>query len=557
MQVRRALVSVYDKTGVVDFARGLAEMGIEVISTGNTARELADAGVPVTPVEKVTGFPEMLDGRVKTLHPAIHGGILADRSRPDHLAAIQQHGIQPIGLVVCNLYPFRETVARENVTVAEAMDNVDIGGPAMIRAAAKNWASVGVVVCPDDYPSVLLALQENDGVLPDDMRLRLATKAFAHTAAYDASISAFFEAMGEGFPPETLVLEYYRTKQLRYGENPHQKGALYAQPNPPKGTVAVARQLSGKDLSFTNILDLDAALELVKEFDRPAAAIIKHTNPCGVAVADSLVEAFISAREADNISRYGGVIALNRKLDVETAQEITRMGGMYESVIAAVRPGMPTIEVTATSRGSWYEAIIAPSYAKEALEILQQRKYWGSSIRILETGAFPAKKGRRERRTWDMRTVAGGLLLQDPDWGEVTRKDLKVVTERQPTDDEIEAMLFAWKVVKHVKSNAAVLARGDLHSGGAGYRAVGVGTGQQNRADPVALAIERAGALAEGSVLASEALFPKPDGPELAAKAGVTAIIQTGGSVEDEKVIEVANRYNMAMVFTGMRHFKH
>ena len=557
MQVRRALISVYDKRGVAEFARGLVEMGVEIVSTGKTAVEISSAGVPVTPIDRVTGFPEMLDGRVKTLHPAIHAGILADRTRPDHMAALEEHGIVPIGLVVSNLYPFRETVAREDVTVAEAMDNVDIGGPAMIRAAAKNWASVGVVVDPDDYPEVLLALEENDGELPDDLRLQLATKAFTHTAAYDAAISAFFQSMGEGVPPETLVLEFYRTKQLRYGENPHQKGAFYASANPPKGTVASARQLSGRDLSFTNILDLDAALELVKDFDKPAAAIIKHTNPCGVATAETLVEAFISAREADNISRFGGIIAVNRRLDAETAREITRMGGVYESVLTVVRPGLPAIEVPVVSRGSYYEAIIAPSYSKEALELLQQRKYWGQTIRIMECGPLPGKKERRQRRQWDVRSVAGGLLLQEPDFGEITRRDLKVVTERAPTDEEIEAMLFAWKVVKRVKSNAAVLARGDLHTGGRGFRAVGIGTGQQNRADPVAAAVQRAGALAEGSVLASEAFFPKPDGPEIAAKAGVTAIIQTGGSNEDEKVIEVANRYGMAMVFTGMRHFRH
>ena len=557
MRVRRALISVYNKQGVAEFARGLTELGVEIISTGNTARELTSAGIPVIPIDRVTGFPEMLDGRVKTLHPAVHAGILADRSRPDHMIALEQRGITPIDLVVANLYPFRETVARPNITVAEAMDNVDIGGPAMIRAAAKNWASVGVVVDPNDYSEVLRALEENDVCLPDDLRFRLAAKAFAHTAAYDAAISSYFESMGEGVPPQTLVMEFRKTRDLRYGENPHQKGAFYAHPNPPRGSVAVARQISGKDLSFTNILDLDAALELVKDFDKPAAAIIKHTNPCGVAVADTLVEAFISAREADNISRFGGIIALNRRVDAETAREITRMGGVYEMVLTAVRPGMPMIEVPAVVRGSYYEAIIAPSYSREALEIIQQRKYWGSTIRIMECGPLPSKKERRERRYWDVRTVTGGLLLQEPDFGEITRRDLKVVTERAPTEEEVEAMLFAWKVVKRVKSNAAVLARADLHGGGKGFRAVGIGTGQQNRADPVAMAVQRAGALAEGAVLASEAFFPKPDGPEIAAKAGVTAIIQTGGSTEDEKVIEVANRYGMAMVFTGMRHFRH
>ncbi|MGC8834390.1 MAG: bifunctional phosphoribosylaminoimidazolecarboxamide formyltransferase/IMP cyclohydrolase, partial [Armatimonadota bacterium] len=298
MRVRRALISVYDKRGVVEFARGLTELGVEIISTGNTARELTSAGIPVIPVDRVTGFPEMLDGRVKTLHPAVHAGILADRSRPDHMMALEKSGITPIDLVVSNLYPFRETVARPSVTVAEAMDNVDIGGPAMIRAAAKNWASVGVVVDPNDYSEVLRALEENDVCLPDELRFRLAAKAFAHTAAYDAAISSYFESMGEGIPPQTLVMEFHKTRDLRYGENPHQRGAFYAHPNPPRGSVAVARQISGKDLSFTNILDLDAALELVKDFDKPAAAIIKHTNPCGVAVADTLVEAFISAREA-------------------------------------------------------------------------------------------------------------------------------------------------------------------------------------------------------------------------------------------------------------------
>jgi phosphoribosylaminoimidazolecarboxamide formyltransferase/IMP cyclohydrolase len=543
-QVKRALISVSDKTAVVEFARGLAEQGTEILSTGGTAKLLAQNGVPVTPVEQVTGFPEMMDGRVKTLHPAVHGAILADRAVPAHMEALASMGGAPIDLVCVNLYPFEATVAREGVTLAEAVENIDIGGPAMIRSAAKNHAHVAVVTSPEQYGAVLEELTRT-GMLSLETRQQLAMAAFQRTSQYDAAISAYL-ARQFGNPkskiqnpksnvlPDPLQISLPQSQALRYGENPHQRAAFYREPGITEACAGTARQLHGKELSFINMLDMDAALELVKEFEQPAAAIIKHTNPCGCAVAGTLTEAYRLARDAELPpfnppgSRFGGIIALNRLLDAATAEEI-------------VQPG------------SFYEVIVAPGYEPEALEMLRERKIWGPNVRLMEVGPLPrpAERGRGSAGLagWDLKRVVGGLLVQERDLLDPKPEDLQVVTERRPTEPELEDLLFAWKVVRHVKSNAIVLARGG--------QLIGLGAGQVNRAVPVELAVQMAGPRAQGSALASDAYFPHPDGPESAAKAGVKAIIQPGGSKKDEDAIAVANRYRMAMVFTGHRHFRH
>jgi phosphoribosylaminoimidazolecarboxamide formyltransferase/IMP cyclohydrolase len=535
-KIRRALISVSDKAGVVELARGLAALGVEIISTGGTMRVLAAADVPVTTVESVTGYPEMMEGRVKTLHPAIHGSLLADRSKPEHMEALGQHGFSPIDLLVVNLYPFEATAAREGATRAEVIESIDIGGPAMIRSAAKNADSVAVVVSPADYSAILEELRLDGGGISASTRRRLARAAFAHTAAYDAAIASYLQAgedPTETVLPETLPLAFRKKQDLRYGENPHQRAAFYVRAT-AEPSVATAKQLNGRELSFINILDANAALELVKEFERPAAAIIKHTNPCGCAVAETPVEAYRLARDGELApfnppgSRFGGIIALNRPVDVATAEEI-------------VLPG------------SYYEVIIAPEFAPEAVRIFAERRGWGENVRVLAVGPLSPTHTLNEVAPGlprlDFRSVVGGLLVQERDMRPLDRTALQVVTASAPTESEYDDLLFAWSVVKHVKSNAIVLARGG--------QLVGVGAGQMNRALPVQLAIQMAGPRAEGSVLASDALFPIPDGPEHAGKAGVRAIIQPGGARRDEEVIAVANRYGMAMVFTGVRCFRH
>jgi phosphoribosylaminoimidazolecarboxamide formyltransferase/IMP cyclohydrolase len=527
----RALISVSDKSGLVPFARGLAEIGWEILSTGGTASALTAAGVPVIPIEAVTGFPEMMDGRVKTLHPAVHGAILADRGRLEHMEALRSIFGTPIDLVVVNLYPFQETVARPDVTEAEAIERIDIGGPAMLRSAAKNWRSVAVVVSPSQYDAVLAELREGYGArapLSDETRRRLAEVAFAHTAAYDAAIAAYFTKIPSrpGAPfPDPLSIAAVKRQELRYGENPHQRGAFYVDPAFRGPGVATARQLHGIELSYINLLDLDAALALVREFDRPAAAIIKHTNPCGCGVADALVDAYQKAREGELPpfnppgSRFGGVIAFNRAVDAATA----------EAVIAPK---------------SFYHAIIAPEFHPEALELLKGRSGWGADLRLLAVG-----DGEEGDAGWEVRSVAGGYLVQERDRRALTPEDLKIVTKRAPTEAEMADLLFAWKVVKHVKSNAIVLARDE--------QVIGVGAGQMNRALPVDLAVQMAGDRVQGSALASDAFFPHPDGPEHAARAGVTAIIQPGGSKRDADAVAVADAHGLAMVLTGVRHFRH
>lgn len=541
-QIRRALISVSDKTAIVPFALALHEMGVQIISTGGTARTLQEAGVPVTPVEQVTGFPEMMEGRVKTLHPAIHAGILADRRKPEHLQALQEAGFEPIDLVCVNLYPFEQTVARSGVILDEAIENIDIGGPTMVRAAAKNHESVAVVVDPADYDAIIREMRANEGALSLATRRRLAAKAFAHTAFYDAQIAGYLR---EQFTPESLFPQEFtvalrRSQELRYGENPHQQAAFYRIPNFTEPSIATAKQIHGKELSYNNLLDCDSALELVKEFatDHPACVIIKHTNPCGVALADSLPEAVERARMADPVSAFGGIMALNRVVDAATAEKIT-------------------------APNTFFECIIAPGFTQDALPILTEKKKWGANLRLLEVGDLtPPQAGLI------LRGLTGGVLVQTRDvqlfktvpateglppgtydLRELKREVFSFVTRRQPTDAELEQLLFAWKVVKHVKSNAIVLAKD--------WVIVGVGAGQMNRVQSVRLAAEAAGERAKGSVLASDAFFPFPDNVEVAAIAGVSAIIQPGGSVKDQEVIAAADRLGLAMVFTGIRHFRH
>lgn len=512
---KRALISVSNKAGVAAFTAGLVELGFEILSTGGTAKALREAGVTVTDVSAVTGFPEMMDGRVKTLHPAIHGALLARRDVPEHLMAIEAQGITLIDVVCVNLYPFEATVARPDVTPEEAVENIDIGGPSMVRSAAKNFDAVTVVVDPDDYPAILQALRA--GTLDAETRRRLAVKAFAHTSSYDAAITRYLG--GETFG-EALRLSFQKAQDLRYGENPHQRAAFYVELAAAPGTLARARQLHGIALSFVNLFDLDGAWNLVCEWREPAACIVKHANPCGCAIAPTLAEAFIKARDADPVSRFGGIIACNQRVDAATAREII-------------------------VKGSLYHAIIAPDYDADALQMLRERSGWGTDLRILETGV-PLKPAGDNL---DYKRVSGGLLVQDMDAHELRPAELRTVTQRAPRETEISDLLFAWKCVKHVKSNAIVVAKnGSL---------IGAGAGQMNRVTSVELAIRQAGENARGAVLASDAFFPFDDGPAAAAHAGITAIIQPGGSNRDADSIALCDRENLAMIFTGVRHFKH
>ncbi len=526
IRIRRALLSVSDKTGLQDFARGLAELGVELISTGGTAKSLAEAGLSLQNVSDITHFPEMLDGRVKTLHPAVHGALLADRSKSEHMQTIAEHGIAPIDLVIVNLYPFVETIAKPGVTREEAVENIDIGGPSMIRSAAKNHAAVAVVVSPADYPAVLDELIKNDGALSQETRTRLAVQAFAHTAAYDATITNYLAGQqsaeeGQGFP-DLLTLAFRKVQDLRYGENPHQRAAFYREPT-SMGGVAFAAKLHGKELSFNNIYDLNAAYNLIGDFSdqpHPAAAIIKHTNPCGMAVAATLAEAFRLAREGDPISAFGGILAVNRSVDVETANLIT-------------------------GKNTFFEAIIAPGYEPEAFSILTTKKQWGQNLILLQA----AQMSTPAKAEYDYKRISGGLLVQTQDAAMLKPSETEAVSEREPTHQEMADLMFAWKVVKHVKSNAIVLAKDK--------QLVGVGAGQMNRVQSVRLAVAQAGEKAKGAVLASDAFFPFPDGPEAALQAGVTALIQPGGSKKDEESVAIADQYGAAMVLTGRRHFRH
>ncbi|PSU00781.1 bifunctional phosphoribosylaminoimidazolecarboxamide formyltransferase/IMP cyclohydrolase [Photobacterium gaetbulicola] len=524
--IRRALISVSDKTGIVEFAQALADRGVDILSTGGTASLLAEQGIKVTEVSDHTGFPEMMDGRVKTLHPKIHGGVLGRRGTDD--AVMNEHGIAPIDMVVVNLYPFAATVANPDCTLEDAVENIDIGGPTMVRSAAKNHKDVTIIVNAHDYDRVLTEMAANDGSLTHATRFDLAIAAFEHTAAYDGMIANYFGTMVPSYGdnkegdeeskfPRTFNQQFEKKQDMRYGENSHQAAAFYVESNPEEASVATARQIQGKALSYNNIADTDAALECVKEFDQPACVIVKHANPCGVALGDNIFEAYDRAFKTDPTSAFGGIIAFNRELDAATATAITER--------------------------QFVEVIIAPSVSAEAVEIVAAKK----NVRLLECGEWSSKT-----TGFDVKRVNGGLLVQDRDQGMVSEADLKVVSKRQPTQEELKDALFCWKVAKYVKSNAIVYAKGDM--------TIGVGAGQMSRVYSAKIAgIKAADENLEvaGSVMASDAFFPFRDGIDAAAEAGIKCVIQPGGSMRDQEVIDAADEHGMAMIFTGMRHFRH
>jgi phosphoribosylaminoimidazolecarboxamide formyltransferase/IMP cyclohydrolase len=516
-KIQRAILSVTDKTGIADFARKLVSLGVELVSTGGTAKLLRDSGIAVKDISDLTGFPEMLDGRVKTLHPKVHGGILHRRQDPAHRAAVAEYGIEPIDMVVVNLYAFEKTAARQGVHFDELIENIDIGGPSMIRSAAKNFHDVAIITSPADYDSIAEEMSRSAGSLSSETKWRLAQKAFATTAAYDSAIASTLErvhangnfelATEEGFP-ETLRLSFKKVSDLRYGENPHQKAAMYSDGS--QTGVANGRQVQGKELSYNNIVDLQAAWDLAQEFDDPFCGIIKHTNPCGAATGASLAEAYMRALECDPVSAFGGVIGVNRPVDAAAAEEMAKL---------------------------FLEVIAAPAFEKSALEKFSAKK----NLRLVEIANSPQK--------WALKNISGGMLVQDADVHQLRDSDLKVVTKRPPTPQEKRALLFAWRVCKHVKSNAILYARDG--------QTVGVGAGQMSRVDSCRIGAQKAVLPLKGAVAASDAFFPFPDGVEEIAKAGATAVIQPGGSVRDQEVIEAADRLGLAMVFTGVRHFRH
>ncbi|EPS0984218.1 bifunctional phosphoribosylaminoimidazolecarboxamide formyltransferase/IMP cyclohydrolase [Vibrio vulnificus] len=524
--IRRALISVSDKTGIVEFAQALAERSVDILSTGGTARLLAEQGIAVTEVSDYTGFPEMMDGRVKTLHPKVHGGVLGRRGQDDEV--MEKHGINPIDMVVVNLYPFAETVAKEGCTLADAVENIDIGGPTMVRSAAKNHKDVTIVVNASDYHRVITEMDANDKSLTLETRFDLAIAAFEHTAAYDGMIANYFGTMVPSYGenkegdeeskfPRTFNQQFIKKQDMRYGENSHQAAAFYVEANPQEASVATARQIQGKALSYNNIADTDAALECVKEFNEPACVIVKHANPCGVALGKDILEAYNRAYQTDPTSAFGGIIAFNQELDAETA--------------------------TAIVERQFVEVIIAPSVSAEAIEVVAAKK----NVRLLECGEWTTKT-----TGFDVKRVNGGLLVQDRDQGMVSLDDLKVVSKRQPTEEELKDALFCWKVAKYVKSNAIVYSKGDM--------TIGVGAGQMSRVYSAKIAGIKAadeGLQVEGCVMASDAFFPFRDGIDAAAEAGIKCVIQPGGSMRDDEVIAAADEHGMAMIFTGMRHFRH
>lgn len=524
--IRRALISVSDKTGIVEFAQALAERGVDILSTGGTARLLAEQGIAVTEVSDYTGFPEMMDGRVKTLHPKVHGGVLGRRGQDDDVMA--KHGINPIDMVVVNLYPFAETVAKEGCTLADAVENIDIGGPTMVRSAAKNHKDVTIVVNAHDYDRVIAEMDANEKSLTLETRFDLAIAAFEHTAAYDGMIANYFGTMVPSYGenkegdeeskfPRTFNQQFEKKQDMRYGENSHQAAAFYVEANPQEASVSTARQIQGKALSYNNIADTDAALECVKEFNEPACVIVKHANPCGVALGKDILEAYNRAYQTDPTSAFGGIIAFNQELDAKTASAIVER--------------------------QFVEVIIAPSVSAEAIEVVAAKK----NVRLLECGEWSTKT-----TGFDVKRVNGGLLVQDRDQGMVSLDDLKVVSKRQPTEEELKDALFCWKVAKYVKSNAIVYAKGDM--------TIGVGAGQMSRVYSAKIAGIKAadeGLEVAGSVMASDAFFPFRDGIDAAAETGIKCVIQPGGSMRDDEVIAAADEHGMAMIFTGMRHFRH
>lgn len=508
---KRALLSVSDKSGILEFAQELEKMGYELLSTGGTKKFLEENGVSITAVDEITKFPEILGGRVKTLHPLVHGGLLAKHDDADHQKQMAENGISPIDIVCVNLYPFRETIAKPDVTVDDAIENIDIGGPTMLRSAAKNHAYVTVIVDATDYEAVLIEL--HNGQTTPETRRRLAAKVFRHTAAYDSYISNYLtDLTGEEYPDQ-LTLTYELSQTLRYGENPHQKAAFYRSPLGSDFSIANADQLHGKELSYNNIQDANAALQIIKEFKMPAAVAVKHMNPCGVGTGETIANAFTKAYEADSTSIFGGIVALNGEVDAETAKQLATI---------------------------FLEIIIAPAFSDEAIELLTQKK----NIRLL---TIPFDSQTTDK--WNTVTVEGGLLIQQPDVYGYDDADIHIATERQPTAAELEALKLGWSVVKHVKSNAIVVCNSEM--------TLGIGAGQMNRVGSAKIALEQAGEAAQGAIMASDAFFPMNDTVEAAAQAGIKAIIQPGGSKKDQDSIDKANEYGIAMVFTGVRHFKH
>ncbi len=545
LQIKRALISVSDKTGIVDFARGLADMGVEILSTGGTRRKLQEAGVPVRAVEDYTQYPEIMDHRVVTLHPKVHGGLLALRDKPAHMKEAQELDIQMIDMVVVNLYPFRETIAKEGVTMAEAVDNIDIGGPTMLRSAAKNHKFVTVVCSPDYYDGILAEMKASNGAVSDETRLRLALETFAHTGQYDAAIVKYLGAQAaqeSEFPKYQALWYTKRGEDLRYGENPHQRAAIYAGVDAAEPGLANAEQLHGaKGLSFNNYLDLTAAMEAARDFDEPTAIIIKHLNPCGAASAPTLAEAFTDAWTADPISAFGSVLGFNREVDEELADMI--FNSEYMQKVVAPRYREESGDYDSTIIAAFVEAIIAPGYTPAALEILKSKS---KNMRVLAQPDFaPASRVN----DLDIKRIPGGLAVQTPDIQSVKKADLRVVTKKAPTAEQIESLLFADRIAKHVKSNTILLVQGK--------KVVGCGAGQMSRVDSAIIAARKAGNRAHGACLASDAMFPARDGLDAAAETGCVAIIQPGGSKRDEEVIQAADEHGIAMVMTGMRHFWH
>ncbi|MHC4261073.1 MAG: bifunctional phosphoribosylaminoimidazolecarboxamide formyltransferase/IMP cyclohydrolase [Planctomycetota bacterium] len=527
-RIRKALLSVSDKSGIVELGRALVDLGIELLSTGGTCRTLSDAGLPVTEIASYTGFPEMLGGRVKTLHPKVHGGLLGIRDDAEHKRAMEDHMIDPIDLVVVNLYPFEKTVARGDVSRAEAIEQIDIGGPSMVRSAAKNHRFVGIVTNPADYDRVVAELRSNDGELGEKIRRELAVAAFQLTARYDAAISTWMfeaersEGMTEDAFPGKHSLVADRVCELRYGENPHQKAALYRYATPGAHALTAAQVLNGKALSYNNYVDLDAALRIASEFTEPFACVVKHNNPCGAAQAADLGTAIADAWAGDPLSAFGSVLALNREVDLAVAEFLT-------------------------SERRFVEAIVAPGFAEDAFELLTTRPKWGKNVRLLSVGAVGPEAGAF--RAGEVKPISGGFLVQDSDGFLDTADNCEVVTRAEPTQEQLASLLFANTIAKHVKSNSIVVAKGT--------RVLGVGAGQMSRVDSVQLACSKAGDEVEGSVLAGDAFFPFPDGPEAAMDRGVKAILQPGGSVQDKAVIAACDERGVPMVFTGHRHFRH
>ncbi len=534
VKIKTALVSVSDKDGVVDFAKSLSEMGVKIISTGGTAKKLSDAGVSVVSIDSVTGFPEMMNGRVKTLHPKIHGGLLGLRDNAEHTAAMKAHSIEPIDLVCVNLYPFEQTIVKPDCTLAEAIENIDIGGPSMLRSAAKNNKFVTVVTDPGQYDTVINEMEEKGGCVSQELRTDFARIAFGLTASYDAAISKYLNGQSKVEYPERVSVALAKQGVLRYGENPHQSGAFYKLASSGETSVSSASLLEGgTGISFNNLLDTNAAFELVKEFTEPAAVVVKHLNPCGCAVDEDICKAYQKAYAGDVISAFGSIVALNRKVDVELAQTIMESYSRFGKALGA--------------SGFFAEVIIAPEFEPDAIEMIRTLKAWGGRVRLMETG--PIDRAKIDCGEFDARCIIGGMLLQRRDLVGWEPDVLTYPTKAKPNDQQLEDLRIAWLAAKHTKSNTIVLVKN--------RKVLGVGAGQMNRIESGLIAFKRAGEMAKGCVMASDAFFPFPDNVENAAKAGVTCVVQPGGSKKDDEVIAAADKHGIAMVFTGKRHFKH